>query len=602
MTLLLNWTLQVTVTLSIALLTLTLPLLRKKSAALRHCILSTAIVFSILTPAFDLVIPASDWSAIVPIREKISAVTLPAARVGAEPQNFHDAPAADAAVSQRLASWRAVIDWSQLSLMIWASGVVAGLIVLFTGLVRLGRVVSASIPVCSGPWRRLTALISEEYGLKSIVHLLESRNASILVTFGTLRPRVVLPAGASDWAEERARIVLRHELAHVRRRDWIAQMLAQVLRIVFWFNPLVWIVCRRLRLESECACDDAVLSDHTQGHEYAEHLLDLARVLNRNGQSWSAAVSMARPSTLERRFSAMLNPRLNRYPVSRLSFLSMALLGLVLTVFLSAASTGTPAPAGAPGAQQPLTFPSVQQPLTPPAAEQPTSRERITKEEFFAQPAPQSQAPQRSRGSGLDRALYETAEDGDIADIENLLRAGANVNAAIQGDGTPIMGAARKGHIEAVQLLLDRGADPNIAVSGDGNALIVASAAGHIDIVRMLLKRGANPNTAVIGDGNPLIMAAREGHANIVTLLLDQGANIDQVVSGDENALISASGAGRLNVVRLLVERRADINARVWVEPNRWRTDGEWRTALSEARRYGHQDVVQYLMSVGARD
>jgi hypothetical protein len=446
--------------------------------------------------------------------------------------------------------------------------------------------------MCNGPWRRLTALISDEYGLRSIVHVLESRNPSILVTFGALCPRVVLPAGASEWAEERARIVLRHELAHVRRRDWIAQMIAQVLRIVFWFNPLVWIVCRRLRLESECACDDAVLSDHIQGHEYAEHLLDLARVLNRHGQSWSAALSMARPSTIERRFSAMLNPRLNRYPVSRFSFLSTAFLGLALTVFLSAASTATPVPVPSSAGQQPV---------NPPATQQTPSRERFSTQEFLAQVA-QTQAPQRRRGSGLDRALYEVAEDGDITDIENLLRAGANVNAAIQGDGTPIMGAARKGHIEAVQLLLDRGADPNIAVPGDGNALIVAAAAGHIDIVRLLLKRGANPNTAVLGDGNALIMAAREGHANIVSLLLDQGANIDQVVSGDENALISASSAGSLNVVRLLVDRRADINARVWVEPNQWRPDGEWRTALSEARRHGHQDVVQFLLSVGARD
>jgi beta-lactamase regulating signal transducer with metallopeptidase domain len=139
-------------------------------------------------------------------------------------------------------------------------------------------------------------------------------------------------------------LILRHELAHIRRGDWIVHMIAQTLRIAFWFHPLVWVVCRRLRLESECACDDTVLSDDIQGHEYAEHLLELARVLNRPGQSWSAALSMARPSTIERRFSAMLNPGLNRYPVTRFALFLMVLVGLAISVSLSAAEYRNPNP------------------------------------------------------------------------------------------------------------------------------------------------------------------------------------------------------------------------------------------------------------------
>jgi beta-lactamase regulating signal transducer with metallopeptidase domain len=167
--------------------------------------------------------------------------------------------------------------------MVWISGVGFGLFVLLTGLVRLARVASASTTMRSERWRRLTASISSEYGLNRIVHLLESRNPSVLVTWGAVSPKIILPARSAEWPEDRAGIVLRHELAHVRRRDWILHMFAQTLRIVFWFNPLVWIVCRRLRLESECACDDLVLTN-IQGHEYAAHLLDLARVLNRPGQ------------------------------------------------------------------------------------------------------------------------------------------------------------------------------------------------------------------------------------------------------------------------------------------------------------------------------
>ena len=97
-------------------------------------------------------------------------------------------------------------------------------------------------------------------------------------------------------------------------------------------------------------------------------------------------------------------------------------------------------------------------------------------------------------------------------------------------------------------------------------------------------------------------MAAREGHEEVVRLLLDRGASIDRVVPGDENALIQASGAGQLRVVKLLISRGADVNARVWATLVRDGSKGEWRTPLSMARKGGHGVVVDYLLSVGARD
>src|SRR4030095_1987139 len=71
-----------------------------------------------------------------------------------------------------------------------------------------------------------------------------------------------------------------------------------------------------------------------------------------------------------------------------------------------------------------------------------------------------------------DHALYEAARQSDISD-DDLFQIGANVNAVVPGDGTPLMAAVRGGRLETVMALLDRGADPNIPVSGDGTALIV---------------------------------------------------------------------------------------------------------------------------------
>ena len=111
--------------------------------------------------------------------------------------------------------------------------------------------------------------------------LLESSHPSLLVTWGFAEPKVILPAAAHDWSDDRMRVVLWHELAHIRRGDWIVQMSVELLRAIFWFNPLLWVLSRRLRLESEHACDDEVMSRGVDAPDYATHLVDLARALGR---------------------------------------------------------------------------------------------------------------------------------------------------------------------------------------------------------------------------------------------------------------------------------------------------------------------------------
>jgi TonB family protein len=131
------------------------------------------------------------------------------------------------------------------------------------------------------------------------------------------------------------RLVLHHELEHIRRGDWIVQLLGEILRAVYWFNPLVWIVCRRLRYESEHACDDAVLSRGVQPTDYAALLVDLARTLNAGRTIRVPAPAMARASSLEGRVSAMLNARLNRRPITRSTRIATVILFLCVTVPLS---------------------------------------------------------------------------------------------------------------------------------------------------------------------------------------------------------------------------------------------------------------------------
>src|SRR5262249_14667018 len=159
-------------------------------------------------------------------------------------------------------------------------------------------------------------------------------------------------------------------------------------------------------------------SDGIEGHEYAEHLLDLARVLNRRGQSWSAALTMTRPSTIERRFSAMLNPGLNRYPVTRSASFFMAFLGLAVAVLLRAVSTASPihsiaekpllpalektvAPANTEPEQAPITVPAAIKSESARVAAKQAPVEFVASARSMLAQAPQLGSSQGRRGSAL---------------------------------------------------------------------------------------------------------------------------------------------------------------------------------------------------------
>jgi TonB family protein len=153
-----------------------------------------------------------------------------------------------------------------------------------------------------------------------------------------------VPSNARAWGEERVHVVLCHELAHIRRNDWVVQITAEALLTLLWFNPLMWVACRRLRRESEQACDDDVLRS-VPARAYATHLLALARECRRPPFSWATALPMAHPSTLERRIAAMLNPDLNRAALSRRSVALTAVLLLALTLPIAAFRAAQSGPA-----------------------------------------------------------------------------------------------------------------------------------------------------------------------------------------------------------------------------------------------------------------
>jgi TonB family protein len=141
--------------------------------------------------------------------------------------------------------------------------------------------------------------------------------------------------------------VLAHELAHVQRRDVLAQSIAQAACCLYWFHPLVWMALRELRREREHACDDAVLHSGVPAHAYASHLMELARDMAARRVWLADAPAMAGTSHLETRIRAMLSAGRNRNPLRRRAALSVAAIAAFAFLPLSSiyvfaqAGTGT---------------------------------------------------------------------------------------------------------------------------------------------------------------------------------------------------------------------------------------------------------------------
>jgi beta-lactamase regulating signal transducer with metallopeptidase domain len=315
--------------------------LRRRSAALRHWVLASGVACAAALPILTAAVPAWPLPFATPTAftryddSFRNAESSPSTRRPAAPSGATAATPAPPDTAMRRG-----YDLGAALQSIWVAGTFIGLAILLTGGLRLAWLAMHAHRVTHGRWHDLAEEISRGYRLRRPITLLQSSHPSLLVTWGFAYPKVILPSAADAWTEERARIVLSHELAHIRRGDWLVQLSAEVLRAFYWFNPLLWVACRRLRLESEHACDDEVMRHGFDGTDYATHLIELARALKPRRSLWFPAPAMARPSSLERRVRAMLNDRLERDSISRGTRAAILIVLLAVTTAVAAAQSG----------------------------------------------------------------------------------------------------------------------------------------------------------------------------------------------------------------------------------------------------------------------
>ena len=212
---------------------------------------------------------------------------------------------------------KTVLNWRLVLILVWLAGSLVSLCTWMMGAVGARSIVRGCRPVTNEECARDLVELSALLALRRRVRLLEYRDANMPLTCGLVRPTIVLPRGHDEWPSDRRRVVLLHELSHVKRWDCMAQALSQVVCAFYWLNPLVWVAARQLRLESENACDDAVIGSGTKASAYAGHLLEIARNFSLASEP-RGALTIARPSQLESRLRSILSPDRRQSPRERM--------------------------------------------------------------------------------------------------------------------------------------------------------------------------------------------------------------------------------------------------------------------------------------------
>lgn len=218
---------------------------------------------------------------------------------------------------------------------IWSIGFTISILSNLVAYIRLKSFEKRSERIESGSIRDLMDNILTHLNIHKRVRLIKGDAEIMPMTWGTIRPIVLLPSGVDDWSAERSRVVLTHEAAHIRRLDHFTQMIARFAVAIHWFNPFVGFAAKALRIESERACDDLTLTLGETPSTYADVLLQTARSYRVSAYSLgTAGIAVARKSRLEARVSAILDPMRNRQEISRRSLIAIVSMFLLISILL----------------------------------------------------------------------------------------------------------------------------------------------------------------------------------------------------------------------------------------------------------------------------
>jgi beta-lactamase regulating signal transducer with metallopeptidase domain len=247
-----------------------LALLRDRSAQARYAAACAALA---LLPVLFVATAIRSYEAPAGTAAPPAQVAAPAAATPAAAADVSIA-AIDTPLLRRAAS--ATRAWLPRIVFLWLIGVTLfslRLCISWLRALRLARRAAKPAPLA---WQRSVAFLASAMSLRRAVQLLESAAVEVPAVIGWLRPVILVPASAlAGLSVEQLEMVLAHELAHIRRHDFVVNLLQSLVETLMFYHPAVWWMSRRVRVERENCCDDLAVAVCGDALQYARALARL---------------------------------------------------------------------------------------------------------------------------------------------------------------------------------------------------------------------------------------------------------------------------------------------------------------------------------------
>ncbi len=239
---------------------------------------------------------------------------------------------------QQAMQW--ISSYSIYIFLFWLTGFILFAIRLSMGLLFTERLVHQGKPL-PHIWMRKLESLQEKIGYHKKIRLLSADAATTPFTFGWLKPVIMFPVSLlTQLPADQVESILLHELAHIKRRDYLINLLQALAEIAFFFNPSFWYISTVLEKERENACDDLVLAATHDRVSYARALTNLARLCQLETISPAALAIAQKKQSLMRRIQRIVyysqtNPMMKKSFKTRWYQLAMISMVCMLLAFVT---------------------------------------------------------------------------------------------------------------------------------------------------------------------------------------------------------------------------------------------------------------------------
>lgn len=615
-----------------ALLAMIFCALRKSAANLRYLAACLALILTVLLPIATIpLIPVSADSKATEVEtlqpssalireanEKLSMIKGVGLEKVKRPEPIHT-----------LFQKQYITEWLEQALpyivMGWLAGVLALSVWHLGGWAQLQRLRRRRIKQVDATVHSRLRPLAQRLGVNRPVQLVESALVQVPTVVGWLRPMILLPASVlTGLSVEQLEALLAHELAHIKRLDYLVNMLQTVVEILGFYHPAVWWISHKIRLERENCCDD--LAANLSGDKlcYAKALTVMEEIRSRQPAFAVAATG----GGLVNRVRRLVGQDLERS--SRAGWIpSLIVIPLIVLSIIPATSLLTARAQSSNQLNQSLLLATengevdkAESLIKQGADVNVKNQKRYTPlysavlnndanmvEMLVINGADISCTPDRKFHPLDHAAMFENIDmarvlitHGAKSDVKNYLgwspfryavhagnKAMLELFVANGADVSDIHRAACLGDVDRVRSLLDQGMHVDLKDELGWTPLYWAALMGQKEVGQLLISREANVNITNKQGLTPLRMVASAGNLAGATLLIANGAKVD-MTNRSETPLLGAAHRGNSAIIDLLLTHGADLTA----------TDRRGRTALHRAAQQGHKNAVERLLAQGA--